>query len=96
MATADRHHHHRREHRNTKHPNFRVDGQLYLVRCFACNSMGTENYGALVAAGTCAWCGWSEAELLPPTSYHPPPPLTRGGCTGELAEDGEWEDTFDV
>ncbi len=51
-------------------PNFRDDGQLFLVRCFACApEHGRENWAPAVASGTCAWCGWSE--LLPAaTSTH--------------------------
>lgn len=46
-------------------PNFRAGtgntGRLYLVRCFACDErVGRENYALAVAAGVCAWCGWSE------------------------------------
>ena len=40
-------------------PNFREKGKLYLVRCFACESVsGRENRAVAVASGTCAWCGW--------------------------------------
>ncbi len=42
-------------------PNFRENGKLYLVRCFACESEhGRENWAMVVAKGVCAWCGWSE------------------------------------
>jgi hypothetical protein len=44
-------------------PNFRShDGQLYLVRCFACadGDRGRENHCTMVARGECAWCGWKE------------------------------------
>jgi hypothetical protein len=42
-------------------PNFRENGRLYLVRCFACDSVGgTENYLPAVASGCCAWCGWCQ------------------------------------
>lgn len=45
-----------------RHPNFRVDGQLYLVRCFSCDPvMGRENYIPATATGRCAWCGWEES-----------------------------------
>lgn len=44
-----------------RHPNFREDGKLYLVRCFACEpKRGRENYMPSVATGQCAWCGWKE------------------------------------
>lgn len=44
-------------------PNFRENGDLYLVRCFACApGRGRENYALMVASGACAWCGWSESE----------------------------------
>ena len=43
-----------------KHPNFREDGKLYLVRCFACGGKyGKENYAMAVSSGQCAWCGWT-------------------------------------
>jgi len=47
-------------------PNFRdKDGQLFLVRCFACcEKSGTENYAPAVASGSCAWCGWKEETCL--------------------------------
>lgn len=49
-------------------PNFRLNGKLYLVRCFVCDpERGRENYMAAVSAGVCAWCGWSEKE----TPSHP-------------------------
>lgn len=64
MAThPDRHHHNRpAEHRNLKHPNFRTNGQLYLVRCFAPvhGEHGRENWAVAVASGQCAHCGWTE------------------------------------
>ena len=46
-------------------PNFRgkgeYNGQLFLVRCFACGGeCGRENYAPSVASGQCAWCGWKE------------------------------------
>lgn len=42
-------------------PNFRKDGELYLVRCYACGGKhGRENYAMAVASGQCAWCGWKE------------------------------------
>lgn len=59
----DRHHHARpAEHRNFKHPNFRVNGQLYLVRCFepVHGKHGRENWAVAVATGTCHVCGWNE------------------------------------
>jgi hypothetical protein len=42
--------------------NFRdEEGNLYLVRCYACNKeIGTENYAPSVASGQCAFCGWKE------------------------------------
>lgn len=43
---------------NDRPPNFRREGKLYLVRCFAC---GAENWAPSVAEGVCAWCGWKEA-----------------------------------
>lgn len=46
-------------------PNFVKDGQLYLIRCFACPDAGVrgrENYAMAVAAGECAWCGWAQPE----------------------------------
>lgn len=45
-------------------PNFRgKEGNLYLVRCFACASeRGRENYTLAVATGQCAWCGWKEED----------------------------------
>jgi hypothetical protein len=44
-------------------PNFREDGKLYLVRCFACGGeRGTENYVLAVSDGVCAFCGWKEGE----------------------------------
>lgn len=44
-------------------PNFRKDGQIYLVRCFVCERKnGRENWAPAVASGKCAWCGWHEAE----------------------------------
>ena len=39
-------------------PNFREGGKLYLVRCYACDPHGRENYSMAVASGKCAWCGW--------------------------------------
>lgn len=43
-------------------PNFRGnDGNIYLVRCYACDpKVGRENYAPSVATGQCAWCGWKE------------------------------------
>lgn len=42
-------------------PNFYDDGQLFLVRCFACEpEHGRENYGLAVASGQCAYCGWPD------------------------------------
>jgi hypothetical protein len=60
----DRHHHHKRpDHRNYKHPNFRSNGDLYLVRCFSCApEHGRENYAPNVATGTCTWCGWKDGD----------------------------------
>ncbi len=47
-----------------KPPNFRdKDGNLFLVRCFACGGeYGRENYAMTVAHGQCAWCRWKEEE----------------------------------
>ena len=47
---------------NDRSPNFRNEqGNLYLVRCFACDpEFGVENYIPNVARGVCAWCGWPE------------------------------------
>lgn len=47
-------------------PNFRGDeGNLYLVRCYACDpEHGRENYALAVAVGQCVWCGWSEAPVV--------------------------------
>lgn len=47
-----------------QHPNFRdKDGNLYLVRCFACGGKrGRENYAMAVSSGECAWCGWKETK----------------------------------
>jgi ribosomal protein L37E len=42
-----------------EHPNFRINGKLYLVRCHKC---GKENYALNVSSGQCAWCGWSETK----------------------------------
>lgn len=42
-------------------PNFKSEGKLFLVRCYQCDPVyGLENYGAAVASGQCAWCGWKE------------------------------------
>ena len=48
---------------NDRRPNWRnTAGQLYLVRCFACDAdHGRENYAMSVSSGECAWCGWSDA-----------------------------------
>lgn len=48
-----------------KPPNFRdEEGQLFLVRCYACDpKFGKENYAMIVAKGICAWCGWREGEM---------------------------------
>lgn len=57
------------EHRNYMAPNFLTkDGQLYLVRCYACGpeGRGRENWGPAVATGTCAWCGWPSEDALTP------------------------------
>lgn len=44
-----------------KHPNFRKDGKLYLVKCYKCDpKYGRENYAPAVASGQCAWCGWKD------------------------------------
>ena len=46
-------------------PNFRKNGQLFLIRCFECEpKRGRENWGMSVAAGVCAWCGWSDKDQL--------------------------------
>lgn len=46
-------------------PNWREDGQLYLVRCFACDKeRGKENWAMAVSSGICAWCGWREDTAL--------------------------------
>jgi hypothetical protein len=43
-------------------PNFRQDGQLFLVRCFQCKPEGgRENLAIAVANGECAHCGWRDA-----------------------------------
>ena len=42
-----------------RHPNFRVEGQLYLVKCPRCLQI---NYSIAVASGQCAWCYWKEEE----------------------------------
>lgn len=49
---------------NDRSPNFRDErGQLFLIRCFACEPQrGTENWAITVAAGACAFCGWSDKE----------------------------------
>lgn len=45
-------------------PNFRENGQLYLVRCFECGGeQGRENYAPAVPTGQCAWCGWCESAV---------------------------------
>ena len=47
-----------------RHPNFRKDGRLYLVRCFACDEKhGTENYAPAVSSGSCSWCGWTDDDI---------------------------------
>ena len=44
-------------------PNWRTDGRLFLVRCFACDpKRGRENYAMSVSSGVCAWCDWQEKE----------------------------------
>lgn len=47
---------------NDRSPNFREDGDIYLVRCFAPvhGDCGRENWVGAVADGVCAWCGWEE------------------------------------
>lgn len=35
--------------------SFKVDEQIYLVRCYHC---GRENWSPSVASGICAWCGY--------------------------------------
>ncbi len=55
-------------------PNFREDGRLYLVRCFACGGEhGKENYAMAVANGECAWCGWQDP-VSAPVSVSPETP----------------------
>ena len=48
--------------RQEQEPNFRDEqGQLYLVRCYSCDSKhGSENFVISVASGECAWCGWKD------------------------------------
>lgn len=44
-----------------REPNFRIDGKLFLCRCFACDPRyGTENHVAFVAEGKCWQCGWTD------------------------------------
>ena len=45
-----------------REPNFRQDGKLFLMRCYACDEDGVENWAPAVASGTCAWCGWEDDE----------------------------------
>lgn len=54
-----------REERQYRHPNFRHEGQLYLVRCFACSERGTENLMRLAPDGVCATCGWRDGDAVP-------------------------------
>ena len=45
-------------------PNFRVDGKLYLVRCFVCEATrGRENWAMAVSNGECAWCGYKDKHI---------------------------------
>lgn len=47
-------------HRNFERPNFVSDGQLFLVKCFACEpERGHENWKPAAAGGYCYNCGWS-------------------------------------
>ena len=52
-------------------PNFRDQGQLFLVRCYRC---GRENYAPAVATGTCAFCGWRETDGRMDLPKAPEPP----------------------
>lgn len=46
---------------NDRAPNFRDQGQLFLVRCYVCRPLrGRENAAVAVADGVCAWCGWRQ------------------------------------
>jgi len=47
-----------------KAPNFREDGNLYLLRCFSCDpKIGRENWAMAVDSAYCAWCGWKEETI---------------------------------
>jgi len=53
---------------NDRPPNFRHQSKLYLVRCYACDpDRGRENWGPMVAAGICAWCGWGAGTQTTPS-----------------------------
>lgn len=58
-----------------RRPNFREDGKLYLVRCYACSPHGRENCSFAVASGECSWCGWKEADA-------PSKPGSEGSAAG--------------
>lgn len=69
--------------KQSQHPNFVENGNLFLVRCFVCGDKdrGRENYLPSVATGTCAWCGWSPkgetndkpaSEAVPKTAQNEP------------------------
>ena len=57
-----------------REPNFRENGQLFLVHCYACN---LENYLMAVASGTCAWCGWPSQFRLKAYNTLPDKPKKR-------------------
>jgi hypothetical protein len=55
---------HALELRNEDLPNFRDASyggfnRLYLVFCYVCNQF---NHAECVPSGTCAWCGWEDAQ----------------------------------
>lgn len=64
-----------REERQSRHPNFRHAGQLWLIRCFACSEHGTENHVSVIPTGVCATCGWEEGD---PIYAHGGPERSRG------------------
>ena len=48
---------------NNRPPNFRENGKFYLIRCYVCDpERGRENWALAVAAGQCAFCGWSDTQ----------------------------------
>ncbi len=53
-------------------PNFRGKlGNLFLVRCFACDpERGLENYAMMVSSGVCHACGWHEKKNETPIEQH--------------------------